>query len=165
MNLTEVDYLIIGIIVVSAVVSLTRGFVKEAISLGGWILAVWLSFTFFEPVSLYLEPHVSAPSVRLALGFVGLFMAVMMLTGIIVYLAGAVVSGTGVTGTDRVLGMVFGAARGALIVGLLVMVAGLTPLPRDPWWRASTLIPHFERLAVEIRGVLPQQVAQYLRFT
>jgi membrane protein required for colicin V production len=62
------------------------------------------------------------------------------------------------------LGVVFGVARGAVIVGILVLLAGLTPLPSDPWWRESMLVPHFERFALEIRGLLPAEVAQYFEF-
>ena len=161
---TEVDYVILGVVVISALVSLTRGFVREAISLGGWIVAVWLSFTFFEGMADYFHPHVSVPSVRLALSFIALFIGTLLLTGIASYAAGAIVTGSGMTGTDRVLGMVFGAARGVVIVALLIMSAGLTPIPSDPWWRASVLIPHFQRLAEEVRGALPEEVANYLQF-
>ena len=146
-------------------ISLTRGFVREAVSLSGWIAAVWLSFTFFEPVAAYLEPHVSVRSARLGLGFVVIFAGVLLVTGVATYVAGAVVKGTGMTGTDRVLGMVFGAARGIVIVAVLVLVAGLTPLPQDAWWQNSHLLPHFERLAEQIRGALPPDVAAQLDFT
>ena len=80
-------------------------------------------------------------------------------------IAGMIVDKTGMTGTDRVLGMVFGAARGVVITALLVLAAGMTPLPQDPWWRQSALVPQFERLAVTIRETLPPEIATQLDFS
>ncbi len=89
---------------------------------------------------------------------------VLVLTALASHFTSLVVKKTGLTGTDRVLGVVFGVARGAVIVGILVLLAGLTALPRDPWWRESTLVPHFQRLAVHIRAMLPSDVADEIRF-
>ena len=162
--LTWVDFLVLGVITASALVSVFRGFVREAVSLAGWIAATWLAFSLFEPAAEYLTPYVSVPSARLALAFVALFMGTLLVTGVAGALAGLLVDRTGLTGTDRVLGMVFGAARGGVIVALLVVAAGLTPLPQDPWWRQSLLLPHFERVATQMRAALPPEVAEYLRF-
>lgn len=159
-----VDHVLLGLLAVSTLVSLFRGFMREAISLAGWIAAAWLSLNFSTIAADYLVPHVSVPSLRLWLAFLGIFMGTLLLTGVIGAVAGMLVEKTGLTGTDRVLGMIFGAARGVVIGVLLVAAAGLTPLPRDPWWQASVLLPHFERFAVQIRSALPPEVAEYLRF-
>ena len=53
------------------------------------------------------------------------------------------------------LGMVFGVARGALLVCALVLLAGLTPFPQDPWWQDSVLVPYFEELALWLKDLLP----------
>jgi len=71
---------------------------------------------------------------------------------------------SGLSGTDRVLGIVFGIARGALVVGVLVLVAGLTPLPQDPWWEQSVLLGRFEAMALWLRSYLPPEVAAYFTF-
>ena len=159
-----VDYVLLVLLLVSTLISLFRGFMREAISLAGWIAAAWLSLNFSMLAADYLQPHVSVPSLRLALAFLAIFMGTLLLTGVIGAVAGMLVDRTGLTGTDRVLGMVFGAARGAVIAVLLVAAAGLTPLPRDPWWQASVLLPYVERFAVQIRSALPPEVAEYLRF-
>lgn len=159
-----IDWIIIGVIGISALISLIRGFVREAISLAGWIAAAWLSLTFFESAAVHLAAYVSVPSARLAVAFAGLFIATMLLTGLTASLAGMVVDKTGLTGTDRVLGMLFGAGRGVVIMALLVLAAGFTPLPQDPWWNESQLIAHFERLAVTIRDALPPEVSTQLQF-
>jgi len=159
-----VDFGIIGIIAISAAVSLVRGFVREAVSLAGWMLAVWLSVTYVELAASHLERYIEVPSLRLATAFLAIFMSVLIVTGFVVFIIGLIVEKTEMSGTDRVLGVVFGLARGLAIVSVVVALAGLTPLPEDPWWSQSVVLPHFERLAVEIRGALPEDVANAMRF-
>lgn len=158
------DYGILGIIGISACVSIVRGFAREAISLAGWVLAVWLAVTQLERVAVYLVPYIELPSLRLAVAFLAVFISVIVVTGFIVFLVGLMVEKTAMSGTDRVLGVVFGIARGVAIVGVLVALAGLTPLPQDPWWRQSVVLPQFERLALEIRGALPDEIAGDMKF-
>lgn len=164
-GLIWIDWVILGLIAISAIVSLFRGFVREAVSLAGWIAATWISLTFVDDASAHLVQHVSEPSARLVVAFLALFIGVLLLTGIAGALAGMIVDKTGMSGTDRVLGMVFGAARGAVIVALLVLAAGMTPMPQDSWWRESTLVSHFERLATTIRETLPPEIATKLDFS
>ena len=112
----------------------------------------------------FLSGSISVPSLRLAIAFFVLFVATLLLAVLVNFLVGQLVEKTGLTGTDRVLGVVFGVARGVLVVAVLVLLAGLTAFPSDPWWRESMLISHFERLAMQIRGLLPPQVAGYFTY-
>ncbi len=154
------DYVIVGIVLVSGLISLMRGFVREAISLFGWVVAVWAGITFMGMVANMLTAYISVPSVRQGAGFFLIFAGLLLLTGLANFVAGRIIDGTGLSGTDRALGMVFGAGRGVVIVALLILAAGLTPLPRDPWWGQSVLIPHFERFAQDVKAVLPPEIAE-----
>ena len=87
-----------------------------------------------------------------------------MVGGLVNYLIGQLVEKTGLTGTDRLIGMLFGAARGILLVTLLIFLAGLTPLPEDPWWNASQLIGYFQELAVWLKTLLPEDLGEKFRF-
>lgn len=158
------DCAILGIIAVSSLVSVLRGFVREALSLVGWILGFWAALSFSGPVAVLLVDAIGAPAVRQAVAFFALLVATLMLTALANLMAARLVVSTGLTGTDRTLGIVFGMARGTVIVAVLVMLAGLTALPHDPWWRESVLIKRFEVLAVEIRSVLPPEMAAYFNF-
>ena len=71
---------------------------------------------------------------------------------------------TGLSGTDRVLGIVFGVVRGVVVVALLVLLAGLTTMPKDPWWGESALLGHFQVIALELRALLPPDMAAYFNF-
>jgi len=93
-----------------------------------------------------------------------LFLATLFAGGLINFLIGKLIKATGLSGTDRMLGIFFGLARGIAIVTVLVLLAGLTPLPKDPWWHESQFIPHFQQLAMILRGLLPPQYAAYFNF-
>lgn len=159
-----VDLAILAIIAVSAVISILRGFVQEALSLLGWILAFWVALTYTEDMAIFLGDLISTPSLRLGVAFFILFIATLLLTALLNFLAGQLVDKTGLTGTDRTLGVVFGVGRGVVIVAILVLLAGLTAMPRDTWWQESTLIGHFQHLALEIRAFLPPDVAAEFSF-
>ena len=157
-----VDLIIIAIIIISALISLVRGFVKESISLASWILAGFIALRYFPPLADLLEPYIESPTIRNATGFAILFVTSLIIGAIINYMASQAVSKTGLTGTDKSLGVVFGAARGMLIVTMLVLLAGLTPMPSEPWWNDSAMIEFFTDMANWIKDVMPQDVASRL---
>lgn len=159
------DYVLIGIIAVSALISLARGFVREAFSLAVWILAFWISWSFFRDLSLHLQDMIESPTLRLGAAFGLLMVATLVVGGLVNYLLIQLVERTGMSGTDRFIGMVFGGARGVLLICVLVLLAGLTPLPQESWWNASQLVPYFEELAFWLRDLLPPDMADYFRYT
>lgn len=163
-QLIWVDYAIFAVIVLSALLSLFRGFLREALSVLGWVVAIWLAFTYSDRIEVFLENQISVPSLRQAAAFAIIFVVVLLLTAIVNFVIGRLIESTGLSGTDRMLGMVFGAARGAIIIGVLVLLAGLTALPRDPWWRQSVFVPHFERAALKVRDLLPPEIAGRIQY-
>ena len=159
-----VDYAIIAILVVSAGISVLRGFLREALSLLGWVLAFWLALTFADDISGLFTNFLPQPSMRHALAFATIVIFSLVITAVVMYLVRLIVDKTEITGTDRALGIVFGIARGIVIVAILVLCAGLTALPQDPWWRESTFLPHFQALAVELQSMLPPEVASLFQY-
>ncbi|MGR8950600.1 MAG: CvpA family protein, partial [Gammaproteobacteria bacterium] len=158
------DIAILGIIGISTVISLLRGFVREVLSLAAWVVAIWVAYTFASSVAPVLESFISLPSARHIAAFVLLLVATLMLMGIINFLLSKIIESTGLTGTDRALGMVFGVLRGIVIVALLVLLAGATPLPQDPWWAESIFVGHFEALAEFALQYLPPGLAKHFSF-
>jgi len=159
-----VDYVIIGVIALSAIISLVRGFVREALSLVTWVAAFLIAWLFFRELAVQLRPWIGVDSLRLGAAFLILLVASLILGGLIGYLGGKLVDKTGLSGTDRVIGVVFGAARGAVLVAVMVLLAGLTPLPNDPWWQQSLLIPHFQDLAVWLKSLVPPDLADKFNY-
>lgn len=159
-----VDILIISIIALSAIISLIRGFVTEAVSLATWIAAFALAWFFFRPLSVELEPWIDVPSIRLGVAYGVILLVVLVVGALINQFMKKLVDSTGLSGTDRLIGIFFGAARGAVVVAILILLAGLTPFPQDPWWAESRLIPHFQEMAVWLKGYLPDDIAANFRY-
>ena len=164
MTLTWPDFIIILVIFISTVISLVRGFVREALSLAFWIISFWVAQMFFREMAVHLEQWIDVPSLRLGAAFAIIFFVVLILGGLMTFLIGQIVDATGLSGTDRVIGMLFGAARGVLLVVALILLAGLTPMPNDPWWKASSLITYFQDMALWMRGLLPDDLANKISF-
>ena len=159
-----VDYAILAILAISVLISLWRGFTREAFSLAGWIIAAWVALSFSHLMVVMLEPFIEAPSIRLVVAFMILFLATLLVAGIISFLMVQLIKTTGLSGTDRMLGIFFGIARGALVVAVLVLIAGMTPMPGDPWWQESQFLHYFQDIALWIRQYLPDDIAANIQF-
>jgi membrane protein required for colicin V production len=157
------DIIILGIITVSVVISLIRGFVKEAISLTSWVLAAGFAIKFCQPFSEWIT-FTSMGSLRVIIAFLLIFVSFVFVGAIINYVIGKMIRKTPFSFPDRVLGMFFGAFRGALVVSLLVLLAGLTPFPNDPWWQSSRLVPKFQVVAEWFQHQLPTEISQHFSF-
>ena len=160
-----VDYAVLGIILISILVGTLRGFIKEVFSLAVWAAAFLVAFQYSGALALTLENHIELPSVRTSLAFAGLFLAVLLVGGLITYLIGMLVEKTGLSGTDRLLGGVFGALRGLILILVLMLVAGLTPVPKDPWWQQSRTIQSMIPLAEWSAQFLPDYILEYMDLT
>lgn len=147
MTFTWVDWAIIAVIVISSLISLKRGFVKEALSLLTWIIAGVVAWMFGGALSHHLAEFISTPSAQVIAACAILFVATLLVGALVNFLIGELVRVTGLSGTDRFLGMVFGAARGGLLIVVLVGLLSLAPVQEDLWWRESALLPHFLLIA------------------
>ncbi|GFM79315.1 colicin V production protein CvpA [Pseudomonas cichorii] len=147
MPFTPVDWAIIGIVAISALISIKRGFVKEALSLLTWIIAGVVAWMFGAGLSQYLVNYIETPSARVIASCIILFVATLLVGAMVNFLIGELVRVTGLSGTDRFLGMVFGAARGGLLVVVAVGLLSLGPVQQDQWWQQSRLLPQFLMVA------------------
>jgi len=159
-----IDIAIIALVVLSAVLSLFRGFVKEALALASWLVALWVSMIFYQDLAGVLSQWISEPSVQNIAAFSILFICVLLLGALVNYLAGKLVVKTGLAATDRMLGVVFGVARGFVIVAIMVLFAGLTPMPQDSWWQSSQLIGYFQEFALWMREYLPGDISRNISY-
>jgi len=163
MTMIWVDYVIIGIIALSAIIGLARGLIREVIALAVWVLALLAAWMFYVPLAEQLSPWIATPSVRMGAAVLILVLGVLIAGALVAYLLSVLVEKTGLTGTDRLLGMVFGAARGAVLVALMVFLGTLTPVASDPWWSESSLLPKFQLLADLMLDLVPPDLTDKIK--
>ncbi|MCK5889487.1 MAG: CvpA family protein [Methylococcales bacterium] len=159
-----IDYCIIGLIFISSLFGLLRGFIKEAFSLFIWLSAIWVSVTFNTKLAYFFTDAINSSELRLAIAFIFLFFGTLFLGVLLNSLLSELVKKTGITGSDRLIGMIFGIFRGLILISILVIIAGLTPLPENTWWKKSTLILPFQSLAIWFRDHLPSDLTDAINF-
>ena len=148
------DIIILIIILLSSVIGMVRGLFKELLSLVIWFAAVMLALYFSQAVGDRLSGQLADESVRTVVGFFVVFLTTLIVGGIVQALVRQLISSTGLTGTDRFLGFLFGSARGVLvcIVGLIALKS--FEIQAD-WWQESRFIPEllaFEQDVLELMG-------------
>lgn len=164
LTLNAADYAVIGVILVSAAISVLRGFVKEILSLGAWLLAAWVAVEFSANGSSLLDNIIASPTVRVGVSFVVLFVITLFLASMVNFMVSQFIKRTGLSGTDRAVGLLFGTARGAVIVSIVVLLAGVFGLTKETWWRDSTLLGYFEHMAYWMRDNLPPDIAANITY-
>jgi len=161
--MTGFDYTVLTVLGLSLLWALLRGFVRELMAIVGWVAAVVLSSVFTQPLAKSL-PDSLGPVLSNVLAFVVIFIGVWVISGFGGLLLGRLVQAAGLGWSDRLLGAVLGLMRGLIIVLLLVMLAGLTPLPREPVWRDAVLSAPLETAVMAVKPLLPEDLAKRLRY-
>jgi len=158
------DFVFIGIIGVSVIISLFRGLVKEVLSLLIWIGAFWAAYHFVDKGAGSLTSIIELPSARHLIAFVAIFLVALIVGGMINFIIGKLVTKTGLSGTDRFFGMFFGALRGLIVIIAITFFIKATPLSEDPWWQESKLSPHFSSISEWVRERMPEEFSDYFSF-
>ena len=164
MSFTLFDYAVITILLVSVLISVLRGLVKEILSLVGWVLAFVLANWFGPQVGALLPMHGASEGLRLIAGFSLVFIVSVFGMALVNVLVGLLIRKIGLATADRGLGGLFGLARGVLIVVTLVFLGGMTTLPQEPFWHNATLRPLAETMVDTIKPLLPQTFVERIRF-
>lgn len=157
------DYGVLTVLGLSLVLGALRGLMREMVSLAGWIAAFVLATAFSGIVAVQM-PESLGPLLSGLLGFLLIFIGVLLASGMLGLVLSLLVRAVGLGFLDRLLGAAFGVVRGVAIVLLAVLLAGLTPLPREPFWRQAVLSGPFETVALALGPYLPEGVAQRLKY-
>ncbi|EKO3558883.1 CvpA family protein [Vibrio metschnikovii] len=140
------DIVILSVIGLSALISLVRGFAKEALSLVIWFAAFYIASEYYAKLAVYFS-NIKDEMFRNGSAIAVLFIATLIVGAMVNYVISQLVDKTGLSGTDRILGVVFGALRGVLIVAAaLFFMDAFTASPNAEWWKGSQLVPEFSRL-------------------
>jgi membrane protein required for colicin V production len=161
---TIFDYIVLLVLVCSVLISTSRGLIKEMLSLVSWVVAFVVANAYGAQLADLLPAVVPGVALRLMLAFVLLFIGVRMLMGMLTMALDAAVTASGLGLADRGLGSLFGVARGVFIVLIVVILCGMTEIPRQTFWKNAMLSPLAETGVRIIKPYLPSAYAQYVRF-
>lgn len=155
-----VDLSIIAIIGLSVLTGMFRGFVKELVALCIWALAVWVAYNHSASLDPYLQKYIHDQTARTIAGFVIIMIAILVIGGIFNAIVGFILKKSGLSGTDRILGMGFGFVRGIFLVALVMVVIKMTSLPHETYSRESTLYARFDPVVAWLYSYIPGIIKQ-----
>jgi membrane protein required for colicin V production len=162
--MTLFDYAVLAILAASVLLSVLRGFVREVIALGAWVAAFLAASLLGATVASWLVTSIADASIRALVAFGAVFLVTLLSVSLLAMLVSGLMRKAGLGLEDRLLGGFFGFARGLLIVMVLVLLAGLTKLPRQPAWTDAMLSPPLEALAGAAKPWLPQILASNVSY-
>lgn len=162
--MTGLDYAFLGVLVISIAWGIWRGFAREAVSLGGWVLAIVVAKLLSEPLGEKLPESFGQPELRVVIAFVVVLILMLAVTTLIGLALWKMLKAAGLGGLDRTLGGVFGFARGLLIMLAFALLAGLTSMPRQPFWTQAVSRNLLEQSVLFLKPWLPPAFAQRLRY-
>lgn len=153
--MTGVDYILATVVALSTIYGAIRGFLRESIALLAWLIGLWLAWRYESLLTPYLGGALEGTDLQVWVAR-GLLLLAALVTGSVVgSLLSYLVQRSGLSlGVDRILGAAFGVVRGAVIVGLLVMLGQAADLMHEPWWQKSRLMPYAAEMANVLRGYL-----------
>ncbi len=162
MGFNWADWTIVVVVVLSTVMSLHRGFIKEALSLVTWVAAFVVARMFHGQMAALLVDHIESPVFRPVAAFTILFVGTLIVGAAVNFLIGTLVKMTGLSATDRLLGMFFGFARGVILITVAVALMRITPLTESQWWKESVLIEQFMLIEQWSRAAFGENVSGLL---
>ncbi|MCK6407176.1 MAG: CvpA family protein [Rhodocyclaceae bacterium] len=161
--MTAFDYGVIAILLASLALGLWRGLIGEVLALLAWILAALAAWQFGPEIGA-LMTAIADPGLRVLAGYAAVFFAVLVVLGLLRLAVRGLLKALGLTAVDRLLGVLFGLARGMLIVLVVVAVGGMTSAPKEPWWKDASLAPPLETAVIAAKPWLPPEAAKRIRF-
>jgi membrane protein required for colicin V production len=162
--MTAFDIAVLVVVVLSALLGLWRGVIREVFALAAWLAAIACMFLFGDKLAKMLPIALDTPWLRSLAAYALVFIGVFILLSIVGFLFSKIVNAIGLSFVDRALGMVFGLLRGGLIAVLLVFVAGATTLPQMSWWTDSVTAKPLATIAAILRSKLPDDLAKRIKF-
>ena len=160
MHFNWADYIIIAIIVLSVGISFVRGFIREILSILGWVIVFWVSIVYFDNVANLFTPFIQNQTARQITSFILLFVSTLAVILLINYFISKTLLRSGFDSTDRILGIFFGLIRGILLVSVLLLLASLTNVTQYQWWNDSAIIPKFRPIVEWFKSLLPEDIDQ-----
>jgi membrane protein required for colicin V production len=162
--MTSFDYLVLAIIGLSIILSVMRGLLIEALSILGWVAAFFVAKTYSSQLMPMMPADIPTESMRILAAFLVLFFATLLVASLLAIALTAIFKKIGLGWLNRLLGAIFGLARGVLIVCILVFLAGLTDAPQDERWRNAMFSAPIEALVISLLPWIPDNIAKHVKY-
>ena len=162
--MTIFDYIVLIILGLSVLIGVMRGLLREVLSIAGWVAAFLVAKFYTAQLSPLLPQAISADSLRYMAAFIVLFLSTLIITSLLAMALSQVFKATGLGWIDRIFGAVFGVARGLMIVGMFVMLSGLTDFPKSSSWSAAMFSAPLEAMVMSARPWMPPVVAEHIKY-
>lgn len=163
--MTVFDYVVIGVVAISLLLGLWRGVVGEMIALAAWIMAVMAAVEYGGQAGQVVFNGIADPAMRMLAGCVIVFVGILVAMSLIRLAVRRMIKALGLSLSDRLLGAVFGLARGMLMIMVLVGLGGMTAAPKQEWWKGATFSAPLETAVLVTKGWLPDDLAKRIRFS
>jgi membrane protein required for colicin V production len=155
--MNSTDYVVIAAIILSAVVGAARGFLREAVAVVAWVIALFIAWHFSDLIAPHLGGLMSDSEVRPWAARVIIVLLVLLLGAAVGAMLGHFVRLSIFSGMDRLLGFGFGVLRGFVLLGVFVILGQLLRLQDERWWRHSLLIPYGQSIANGLRTLVGEE--------
>lgn len=165
MGLTLFDYVVLSLIGFSVLMGVLRGFLREVLALAGWVAAFIVARLYTAQLVPLLPLQIPGEAMRYLVGFSLLFLTTLLVSTLLAIALSQLVKQIGLGWLDRILGMLFGLLRGVLIVLIVVMLAGMTSLPKDERWQSAMLSAPLEAVVVWLLPWMPQSLSKHVQFS
>lgn len=162
--MTSFDYIVLAILGVSALLGLLRGFIKEVLSLIAYVVAFLAAIWWGPLMAAWFTPFIENSLLRMALAYGIVFIGMLLMVGLVNVTLATMIQKTGLTPADHGLGGLFGLMRGILMVLVLVVLAGYTELPKEPWWEQAQLSGAAVNGVRQVKQALPPSLAAWLPY-
>ena len=162
--MTAFDFAVLGIVGLSFLLGIGRGVIGEILAVLSWFLAYWAAKALHEPLAGLLAVSMGDPALRQATAMIAIVVVVLMACTAARMVIAKLMVAVGLGMVDRLLGGAFGLVRGVLVSMVLMILGGMTGLPKLPWWRDAVLSPPLETLAIAAKGYLPRDLSARIRF-
>jgi len=162
--MTVFDYVVLIIIGLSVILSVMRGMIREVLAIVGLVAAFYVGITYTNQLLPMMPVDIPNDALRVLAGFLVLFLATLLLATLLGIALSAIFKKAGLGWLNRFLGALFGVARGLLIICVIVFLAGLTDIPKDPRWRNAMFSAPIEALVVNLLPWVPESIAKHVKY-
>ncbi len=162
--MTAFDYIVLSVLGLSIIVGLMRGAIRELFSVFGWLLAFYVAKTWNPTVLPYVPSQIPSDSLKVIAAFIAIFLLVLLCASLISIVLTSIMKAAGLGGVNRLLGGFVGSVRGLILILIIMILASMTNLPKDPRWTNAMLSAPLEALVLKFRPWLPESIASKVHF-